>query len=154
MARGRLAMAGISLADILRHSDPRRAMAIYDHTIRHLGEIKDNSSFRRFEVSALAGSTYPLRELGRSTEARQRLDAAFERLRQVKAYPAEQIRPGSEADLTLCALADYEANRGEVHRAIEIYEDCCTRSRLGDRNPIPSWLTPSICPGSPRHWPP
>jgi tetratricopeptide (TPR) repeat protein/tRNA A-37 threonylcarbamoyl transferase component Bud32 len=123
MARGRLAMAGISLADILRHSDPRRAMAIYDHTINHLGEIGDNSSFRRFEASALTGSTYPLRELGRSTEARRRLDAAFERLRQVKAYPAEQIRPGSEADLTLCALADYEANRGEVHRAIEIYED-------------------------------
>ena len=63
MARGRLAMAGISLADILRHSDPRRAMAIYDHTINHLGEIGDNSSFRRFEASALTGSTYPLRSL-------------------------------------------------------------------------------------------
>jgi tetratricopeptide (TPR) repeat protein len=122
-ARGNLAMAGINLANILRHSDPKRAMAIYDHTLNHLGEIGNNSSFRRYEVNALAGSTYPLVELGRPAEARQRLDAAFERLRQLNAYPAEKIRPGSEADWTLCALADYESKRGELQRATEIYED-------------------------------
>jgi tRNA A-37 threonylcarbamoyl transferase component Bud32/tetratricopeptide (TPR) repeat protein len=122
-ARGNLAMAGINLANILRHSDPKRAMAIYDHTLNHLGEIGNNSSFRRYEVNALAGSTYPLLELGRPAEARQRLDAAFERLRQLNAYPAEKIRPGSEADSTLCALADYESKRGELQGATEIYED-------------------------------
>jgi hypothetical protein len=62
--RGRLAMAGLSMAGILRHSDPRRSVDIYDHTLRHMAEIRDNSSSRRFEVSALAGSTYPLRRLG------------------------------------------------------------------------------------------
>jgi len=36
--RGSLAMAGIAMGDILRHSDPRRALEIYDHTLRHLAE--------------------------------------------------------------------------------------------------------------------
>ena len=37
-------MAGLPMADILRHSDARRSLAIYDHTFRHMAEIKDNSS--------------------------------------------------------------------------------------------------------------
>jgi tetratricopeptide (TPR) repeat protein len=123
MARGRLEMAGISMADILRHSEARRSLAIYDHVLRHMAEIRDNPSFRRYEVYSLVGSAYPLRQLGRFDEARQRLDAAFERLREVKAYPAEKIKPGSEPDLTLCALADYEADRGEIQRSIVIYEE-------------------------------
>jgi serine/threonine protein kinase len=122
MARGRLAMAGISMADILRHSDARRALAIYDHILLHVAEITDNSSFRRYEASALAGSTYPLRRLGRPAEARQMLDGAFERLRQVKSYPAEKIKPGSEPDEALSALADYEAGKGNILEAIEIYK--------------------------------
>ena len=120
-------MAGIAMAEILRHSDAPRALAIYDHTLRHMGEIKDNSSFRRYEVSALVGSTYPLRRLGRSAESRQRLDAAFERLRQVKSYPAEKIKPGSEPDEALSALADYEAGNGHVSQAIEIYQKLLDR---------------------------
>lgn len=135
MARGRLAMAGITLADIVRHSDPKRAVAIYDHTIEHLGEIKDNSSFRRFEVSALTGSTYPLRDLGHAAQARQRLDAALERLREVKLYPADRIRPGSEADVTLCALADYEARQGAVPHAIEIYEELLRKVQAWNPKP-------------------
>ncbi len=120
--RGRMAQGGVALADILRHSDPARALAIYDHTLHHLGEIKGNASFLRYEASALAGSSYALRTLGRSVEARQRLDGAFERLRQVKAYPAEKIKPGSEPDVALCALADYDAAHGKVPEAIAIYE--------------------------------
>jgi tetratricopeptide (TPR) repeat protein len=128
-------MAGITLADIVRHSDPKRAVAIYDHTIEHLGEIKDNSSFRRFEVSALTGSTYPLRDLGHAAQARQRLDAALERLREVKLYPADRIRPGSEADVTLCALADYEARQGAVPHAIEIYEELLRKVQAWNPKP-------------------
>jgi hypothetical protein len=117
-------MSGRAMANILRHSDAPRALAIYDHVLRHMSEIKNNSSFRRYEVSLLAGSTYPLRRMGRAAEARQRLDLAFERLRQSKAYPAEKIKPASEPDTTLSALADYEAD--ELHnfpRAIEIYTE-------------------------------
>jgi len=63
-----------------------------------------------------------LRRLGRVVEARQRLDAAFERLTQLKLYPSPQVKLGSEAEETLRALADYEAGNGNVPRAIEIYQ--------------------------------
>jgi tRNA A-37 threonylcarbamoyl transferase component Bud32/tetratricopeptide (TPR) repeat protein len=121
-SRARLAAAGLGLADILRHSDARRSLAVYDHILHHLAEIHNNPIFRRFEVSALADSTYPLRRLGRQDEARGRLDAAFERLSQLKEYPAEKVRPGSEPDVTLCALADHEAGAGNIPKAIGIYE--------------------------------
>jgi tRNA A-37 threonylcarbamoyl transferase component Bud32/tetratricopeptide (TPR) repeat protein len=120
-ARGRIAMAGLLMASILRRSDSRRAMALYDHVLRHMSEIKDNSSFRRFEVTALVGSSYTLRQLGDAAKARERLDAAFERLRQIDAYPKPKIKPRSEPDSALCALASYEADIGNIHEAIETY---------------------------------
>jgi tetratricopeptide (TPR) repeat protein len=120
-SRGRLAMAGIGLADILRHSNARRALATYDHVLRHVAEISNNANFQRFEVRALAGSSYPLRRLGRTAEARQRLDAAFERLSRLRLYPVEKVKLGSQAEDTLRALAEYEAGAGNVPRAIQIY---------------------------------
>ena len=36
MARGRLAMAGLGMADILRESEANRSLAFYDHILRHL----------------------------------------------------------------------------------------------------------------------
>jgi serine/threonine protein kinase len=115
------------LADILRSSDAQHSLAIYDHVLRHMAEVKNNSSFRRFEVSALAGSSYALLRLGRAREARQRLDAAFTRLSQLEQYPAERIIPGSEADEALCGLANYQAVRGEVLLAIETYKKLLQR---------------------------
>ncbi len=122
-SRGRLAVAGLGMADILRHTDPSRALAIYDHVLRHMGEIQNNPSFRRFEASALYGSADPLEKLGRSVEARQRIDWAFDRLRGVEAVPASKIKPGSEADLAFCALGDYQASRGDVTAAIRTYRN-------------------------------
>ena len=122
LSRNRLADAGVNLANALRQSDARRALGVYDHTLLHLAEVKNNSSFRRFEVSALVGSSYALRRLGRVVEARQRLDAAFERLTQLKLYPSPKVELGSEAEETLRALADYEAGNGAFPRAIQIYQ--------------------------------
>jgi serine/threonine protein kinase len=122
LSRNRLADAGVNLANALRHSDARRALGVYDHTLLHLSEVKNNSSFRRFEVSALVASSYALRRLGRPAEARQRLDAAFERLTRLKLYPSLKVELGSEAEETLRALADYEAGNGAFPRAIEIYQ--------------------------------
>jgi serine/threonine-protein kinase len=119
-SRSRLSDAGRSLADLLRRSDARQALAIYDHVLRHLAEIKNNAQFRREKVRALAGSANPLQRLGRAPEARQRLDAAFERLRDLKLYPSDQVELGSEADDALRALADYEAGNGDVVRAAEV----------------------------------
>jgi serine/threonine protein kinase len=116
-----VSMAGTRLGGVLLHSDPNRALAIYDHTLRRLAEIPNNSRFRLDEVRALAGSSYALRAMGRPAEARRRLDAAFSRLSELKLYPAEQIRAGSEPEAALRALADCEAGAGSVARAIDIY---------------------------------
>ena len=121
-SRSRAANAGITLGGILAVSDPLRALAVYDHTLRHVAEIQNNSSFRRFEVSILAGSSYVLLRLGRPAEARQRLDAAFEHLRRLKLYPAERFELGSEVEESLRALAGYEAGTGNLPRAMELYQ--------------------------------
>jgi serine/threonine protein kinase len=134
-SRGRLADAGVNLADALRHLDIRRALAIYDHTLLHLAEVKNNSSFRRFEVSALVNSSYALRRLQRQAEARQRLDAAFDRLRQLKLYPTEKIKLGSEAEDSLRARADYEAGNGNLPGAIAIYQNLRDQIQATTPNP-------------------
>jgi len=135
LSRNRLADAGVNLADALRHSDARRALDVYDHTLRHLAEVKNNSSFRRFEVSALVGSSYALQHLGRLVEARQRLDAAFDRLRQLKLYPSEKIKAGSEAEDGLRALAEYEAGTGNLHGAIGTYQKLLEQIQASGPNP-------------------
>ena len=135
LSRGRLADAGVNLANALRHSDARRALGVYDHTLLHLAEVKNNSSFRRFEVSALVGSSYALRRLNRVVETRLRLDAAFERLTQLKLYPSPQVKLGSEAEEALRALADYEAGNGAFPRAIEIYQKLLDQIQATKPNP-------------------
>jgi serine/threonine protein kinase len=130
-----LSMAGNILADVLRHFDPDRALAIYDHTLRRIGEIKNNPRFRRDEVKNLAGSSYALRTLGRDAEARKRLDDAFSRLSDLKLYPAEQVQAGSEAQKALIALAEYEAGTGNISRGIEIYRDLLGRVLAAKPNP-------------------
>jgi tRNA A-37 threonylcarbamoyl transferase component Bud32/tetratricopeptide (TPR) repeat protein len=120
-SRGRLAVAGLGMADILRHSDPQRALEVYDHVLRHMGEIQGNSSFRRFESSALFGAEEPLLKLGRGVEAKKRLDLAFEKLRGVSDYPSSKVKPGTEVDLALCALGDYKEANGDVAGALQTY---------------------------------
>ena len=120
-SRGPLATGEIRLAAVLRDSDPQRALATFQHALLRLAEDKNNSRARRDEVRALSGSTYPLRQLGRVAEARRALDAAFDRLNQLKLYPAAQVAPGSEAEDALCALGDLEAGDGNLPRAIEIF---------------------------------
>jgi len=120
-SRGPLATGEIRLAAILRDSDPQRALAIYGHALLRLAEDKSNSRARRDEVRALSGSTYPLRQLGRVAEARRALDAAFDRLSQLKLYPAPQVAPGSEAEDALYARGDFETGAGNLPRAIELY---------------------------------
>ena len=122
------------MADILRHSDARRALSVYDHTYRDMAEISSKLLQIR-EVNLLAGSSYALRSLGRPAEARQRLDAAFALLSQLKLYPAQKIEAGSEADKALCALADHEADTGNVARAIEVYQGLLDRLEAGGAKP-------------------
>jgi tetratricopeptide (TPR) repeat protein/predicted Ser/Thr protein kinase len=119
-SRGSLSAKGRFLANLLRQSDARAAIDVYDHVLRHLAEVKNNPRFRRLEVFSLSESTYALHRLGRSPEARQRLDAAFARLRELKLYPTDRITLGSETELTVQASADLEAGLGNLARALEI----------------------------------
>ena len=134
-SRGRLGMAGIALGDILRHSDPGRALAIYDHTLRHMNEISGNASMQRFAIRALAGSSYPLRSLGHAAEGRRRLDEAFELLKQAKLYPAASLDPGSQAEETLRALADFQAGSGDMPHAAGTYRDLLARTGAAESGP-------------------
>jgi tetratricopeptide (TPR) repeat protein len=130
-----LADDGIKLAAILRHSDPRRAAAIYDQVLTRLAEITNNPRARRDEVRALVGSTYPLRQIGKPVEARNRLNQAFSRLSELKLYPADQIDPDSESDKALRALADQEAGTGNLEKAIETYEELLRKLMASESKP-------------------
>jgi tetratricopeptide (TPR) repeat protein len=130
-----LSMAGIVLGGVLRSSDPNRALTVYDHTLRRLAEIPNNTRFRRDEARILADSSYALRALGRAAEARRRLDSAFSKLSELQLYPSEQIQAGSEAEAALRALADYEAGARNTRRAIEIYAGLLDRILAGGSKP-------------------
>ncbi|MGH9720100.1 MAG: hypothetical protein ACRD8O_07795, partial [Bryobacteraceae bacterium] len=122
-ARSRIlvATANRELGAILCEREPKRALAVYDHALLRLGEIKNNSKARREEVTVLAGSSYALRRLNRPLEAQERIDAAFVRLRNAKDYPAQRVAPGSEVDHAVRALADHLAETGNPQRAAESY---------------------------------
>ena len=126
-SRGDLAMAAITMGGILGHRDAPRALDIYDHALRHLAEAKGDVHLQRYEISLLAGSTYALGELGRPSEARQRLETALKQVKELKFYPADKIDLGSEAGETLRALADFEVANGNLPHAIEIYEELLTK---------------------------
>ena len=121
-ARDRLARCSAELASLLADRDPRQALALFDLGVRRLREVKNNVRARRLESAALAESSYPLRRLRRFPEARQRIDAAFALLHETKDYPASRLKPESEVVVALRALADYESQVGDRHRAAEIYE--------------------------------
>jgi serine/threonine-protein kinase len=126
---------GTQLAGILRHSDPHRALALYDQALGAYAEIKDDPRVRRDEVRPLVRSTYPLMQIGSAAEARKRLDAAFSRLTELKLYPAEQIELRSEADQTIRAHAEFEAARGDVRHGIEIYQELLAKIMASNPKP-------------------
>ncbi len=76
-SRARFVAAARDLGDILRHSDPVRALEVYDAGLRRAAEI-NNSESSRDRVRLLADSSYPLRTLHRMAEAKQRIDRARE----------------------------------------------------------------------------
>jgi hypothetical protein len=56
-------------------------------------------------------------------------------LRDTKDYPSEAVKPGSEADATLRALADHYAETGDPRKALEAYQDL--RGRIMKSHPDP-----------------
>jgi hypothetical protein len=111
------------LGAILRDRDPRRALAVYDQARRRLGEVRNSAAARRAEAGMLAGSSYALRRLNRTGEARNRIETALRLLRETKDYPTDRIDTDSEVEPALRALADHFADTGEPVRAATVYEE-------------------------------
>ena len=121
-SRAHAAKAGIALANILRHENPRRALAVYDEALHRLGEIRNNLPAQRDQALGLANSSYALRSLARVSEAKQRIDAALTILKDTKDYPAEQYYFDTAIYSVLCALAEHESETGDPRRAVQTYE--------------------------------
>jgi tetratricopeptide (TPR) repeat protein len=131
-SRVRAAKAGIVLAGILRHQDPQRALAAYDAALLRLSEINDSLPAQRDQALALANSSYPLRSLGRPSEARQRIDAALAILRDTKDYPADRYYFDTVTYAVLRAAADHEADADDPLRAIGTYEQLLNNVMTAD----------------------
>jgi serine/threonine protein kinase len=124
------------LGGILRYTDPQSALSVYDPSIRSLHEVRNrNVAILREEAKLLASSSYALRALHRESDARQRIDEAFEILSKTGDYPAAKIELASEADLALRALADHYAAIGGPGEAAGTYRDLL--AKVNESNPDP-----------------
>jgi tetratricopeptide (TPR) repeat protein len=75
----------------------------------------------------LAASSYALRWVGHSNEAKQRIARAFELLHQAGRYSAEKVEPMSDTYDALRAQADDYAENGQVNKAIDAYEQLLSK---------------------------
>jgi serine/threonine protein kinase len=122
-SRTTIATAGRYLGDLLRRTNPQRALKVYDHSLMRVREVPNNVVARRLEVLLLAGSSYPARRMHRESDAKARIEAAFRLLRIIGDYPAAVLKPGSEADIAVRALADDNAETGQLEQAITSYQE-------------------------------
>jgi tetratricopeptide (TPR) repeat protein len=123
LGRHNVAVFGLEMGNILRHKDPEKALAVYDHSLVRIREAKPNASTQRDEAELLAGSSYALRWLGRIDDAKQRLDRALELLHTAKRYPADKVEPMSDTYNALRAQADDYAETGQASEAIDAYRE-------------------------------
>jgi tetratricopeptide (TPR) repeat protein/predicted Ser/Thr protein kinase len=121
--RSVIAQAGHYLGDVLRHSNPKQALEVYDHSLVRIREVPNDVAARRAETLLLAGSSYAARLMHHEKDAKVRIDAAFRLLSETKDYPADSIPAGSEADTAMRALADHYAETGQPEQALEIYQE-------------------------------
>jgi serine/threonine protein kinase len=122
VSRLRAATSGNALGNVLRESDPRRALAIYDLALSRIREVRDNPQAWRLQARLLANSAYALRRLRRRSEATQRISMAIALLKNTKDYPARKVRLESATYFVSRAEADDAAEQGNPHRAAKLYE--------------------------------
>jgi hypothetical protein len=123
MSRYTLAGTSVQFANILRHEDPRKALAVYDHALARLKEIKPNASSQLAEADLLAVSSYAARWIGRGEDARERIKGSFLPLRDLHVYPADKVEPMSETEDALKAQADDYAETGQIIKGIRAYQE-------------------------------
>ena len=122
LGRHNVAIASLEIANILRHSHPQHALAVYDHALARIREAKSSVSTQRDEAELLAASSYALRWTARDQEAEQRISRGFELLTQAGRYPADKVEPMSDTYDALRAQADDYAETGQPMKAVEAYQ--------------------------------
>ena len=139
LSRGSVAKAALDIGNILRPRDPQVALAMYDKGLTRIREAQTSETTQRLEAMLLAMSSYAARALQRRNEAKDRIDTAFRRLRDLKLYPADRIEPWGEVDRTVRALADHYADVGPMDKAVATYQELLTKLmawKLDIRNDI------------------
>jgi tetratricopeptide (TPR) repeat protein len=123
LSRRQVATIGLEIGNILRHRDPTQALAMYDRALTRLREATSSAATQRVEAALLAESSYAARALHGQDESKRRIDAAFDLLRELEAYPADGIEPQSEPALALRALAVHYDQIGQPEKAVETYRE-------------------------------
>jgi tetratricopeptide (TPR) repeat protein len=131
LSRRTVAMIGLEIGNILRHNDPQKALAVYDHALARIREAKTNTSTQLYAADLLAGSSYPSRWIGRDKEARQRIEEAFRLLRDAHEFPSDKVEPMGRAYNVVRASADNYAETGQTDKAIVAYRELLDKLMAG-----------------------
>jgi serine/threonine protein kinase len=118
-----MAIVGRQMGDVLRHTDPARALVLYERALVRIREAVPTARVQCEEAALLAVSSYALRALQRTEDGKQRIEAAFRIFEETNQYPADSAEPGGEVQDALCALADHYADTGDRDKAIATYEE-------------------------------
>jgi tetratricopeptide (TPR) repeat protein len=123
LSRHLFALAAIEIGNVLRHSSPEHALAVYDHGLVRIREAQSNPTSQREEVDLLAGSSYAARSLHREADAMKRIEEAVRLARALNSESPHRIEPGSEAEHALRALGDHYADTGHSEQAAATYAE-------------------------------
>jgi serine/threonine protein kinase len=136
VSRSRMANSGKALGNILRQRDSQRALSIYDLALSRISEARSSLPAKRYQAELWAESSYALRRLHRTAEAKHRIDSALAILKQTKDFPVERIKLDSAAFVVSCAQADYEAEEGDPHQATQLFEHLLDRVMTANPDPL------------------
>jgi tetratricopeptide (TPR) repeat protein len=135
LSRHNEALFGTEIGNILRHSDSKKALAVYDRSLSRIREAKSNVSTQSDEADLLAASSYVVRWQGHEDEAKRRLARAFEILQAMQRFPSDKVEPMSDVYDTLRAKADDYGETGQLPEAIEIYTQLLTKMMAWGADP-------------------
>jgi hypothetical protein len=143
LGRHNVATADLEIGNILRHRDPRAALAVYDHALARIRELPRNVTTQRDEVELLAASSYAERWTTRGAEPNPRVAKALDMLHQA-GWSTNKVEPMSAAYDVLRARADDYAERGRADAAIDAYRGLLD-ALLGWRANIENDLRDATC---------
>ena len=135
LSRHSEAIYALEEGNLLRHKDPREALAVYEQALARIHEARANPSTKHDEAELLAASSYPVRWTGRTAEAQQRIDRAFRLLGEAQVYPADKIEPMSDAYHALQAQADHYSETGQTQKAMDLYQQLLDKLTAWGPNP-------------------